>query len=314
MKHRSILLSGVAALALGSTAFAEDSSDSIVIGLHDWSSQIVDSRVVGDILESVGDKVEYVTTDSQAVYESIRLGDVTLETEVWEATFGAAFDAALAKGGIVDVGAMDAVTREEWWLPAWDKEACPGLPDWKALNDCAALFATPETGDKGRYLGGPVDWQMHDGDRIAALGMNFALVNAGSASALWAEIEAASKDKRPVVVFNWTPNFIDAVYPGGMFVEFPAHYDGCEDKPELGVNPDAAYDCGFPGDGYLKKAAWDGMEAKWPKAYAVLQKVNFTNAQLAEMAKMVDVDGMEPEDAAAKWLAENEAVWKPWTE
>ncbi|MFN6008225.1 MAG: glycine betaine ABC transporter substrate-binding protein, partial [Paracoccaceae bacterium] len=44
------------------------------------------------------------------------------------------------------------------------------------------------------------------------------------------------------------------------------------------------------------------------------QKVNFTNAQIAEMAKLVDVDGMEPEDAAASWLEANEAVWKPWTE
>ena len=313
MTHRILLLSGATLLGLTSVACADDSADSIVIGLHDWSSQIVDSRVVGDILEKVGAKVEYVTTDSQAVYEAMRLRAVPLETAVWEATFGAAFEAAKAKGGIVDVGTMTAVTREEWWFPEWDKEVCPGLPDWKALNDCAKHFATPETGDKGRYLGGPVDWQMHDGDRIAALGMNFTLVNAGSASALWAEIAAASKDKRPIVVFNWTPNFIDAVYPG-EFVEFPVHFDGCEDKPELGVNPNAAFDCGFPGDGYLKKAAWDGMETKWPKAYAVLKKVDFTNAQLAEMAKMVDVDGMEPEDAAAKWVADNEAVWKPWTE
>ena len=49
-------------------------------------------------------------------------------------------------------------------------------------------------------------------------------------------------------------------------------------------------------------------------AYAALQKVNFNNAQIAEMAKLVDIDGMEPEDAAAAWLAANEAVWKPWTE
>ena len=114
MIHRSLLLSGATLLGLASAAFAQDATDPMTIGLHDWSSQIVDSRVVGDILESIGDKVEYVTTDSQAVYESIRLGDVTLETEVWEATFGAAFTAALAKGGIVDVGTMDAVTREEW--------------------------------------------------------------------------------------------------------------------------------------------------------------------------------------------------------
>jgi glycine betaine/proline transport system substrate-binding protein len=56
------------------------------------------------------------------------------------------------------------------------------------------------------------------------------------------------------------------------------------------------------------------MKDKWPTAYAALQKVNFNNAQIAEMAKLVDIDGMEPEDAATAWLAANEAVWKPWTE
>jgi glycine betaine/proline transport system substrate-binding protein len=29
---------------------------------------------------------------------------------------------------------------------------------------------------------------------------------------------------------------------------------------------------------------------------------------------MVDVEGITPEDAAKKWIAENEAVWKPWLE
>ena len=176
-------------------AFAEDSDDPIVIPIHNWSSQIVMSNVVGQILEEAGNNVEYVTTDSQAVYESVRLGDVTLELEVWEGAFGASFRAALEKGGIVDVGDHDAVTREDWWYPMWTKEACPGLPDWKALNACAAIFATPETGEKGRYLDGPVDWLKHGQERVAALDMDFVVVNAGSAAALWAEIGAAEADK-----------------------------------------------------------------------------------------------------------------------
>ena len=62
-------------------AFA-DSADPIVIPIHNWSSQIVMSHAVGQIFESMGNNVEFVTTDSQAVYESVRLGDVTLELEV----------------------------------------------------------------------------------------------------------------------------------------------------------------------------------------------------------------------------------------
>lgn len=306
----SLAASGLLA-ALPAASFAQDSSDPIIIPTHNWSSQIVMSYVVGNLFESMGNNVEYVSTDSQAVYESVRLGDVTLELEVWEGAFGVAFNEALAKGGLHDAGDHNAVTREDWWYPLWTKDSCPGLPSWEALNDCAAMFATPETGDKGRFLGGPVDWLKHDAERVEALGMDFVVVNAGSAAALWAEVSAAERNKRPVVIFNWTPNFVEAVWEG-EFVEFPTYFDGCKDDPALGPNPDATYDCGNPADGYLKKAAWDGMEDKWPNAYQVLRKMSFTNPQIAEMAKLVDVDEMEPEDAALQWIEDNEDVWQPW--
>ncbi|MCC0064422.1 MAG: ABC transporter substrate-binding protein [Defluviimonas sp.] len=311
---KAIKLVSIAALfaASVSSAQAQDSSDPIIIPIHNWSSQIVMSHVIGDILQSLGDHVEYVTTDSQAVYESIRLGDVTFEPEVWEGAFGASFRAAMEKGGIEDVATHAAITREDWWYPMWTKDACPGLPDWKALNDCAALFATPETGTKGRFLGGPVDWLKHDAEKVDALGLNFQVVNAGSAAAIWAELAAAEKDKKPIVVFNWTPNFAEAVWPG-EFVNFPEWVDGCDTDPAVGPVPDKTYDCGNPANGYLKIAAWDGMKDKWPAAYATLKKVSFTNHQIAEMAKLVDIDEMEPEDAAQAWLDANESVWQPWT-
>lgn len=305
------LIGGAAVLAMAATGALADSEDPIVIPIHNWSSQIVMSHVVGQIFESMGNSVEYVSTDSQSVYESVRLGDVALELEVWEGAFGASFRAALEKGGLHDAGDHNAVTREDWWYPMWTKEACPGLPDWKALNDCAAVFATPETGDAGRFLGGPVDWLKHDQERVDGLGMNFKVVNAGSAAALWAEIGAAEKTKTPIVLFNWTPNFAEAVWPG-EFVEFPEWVDGCDKDPAVGPNPDKTYDCGNPANGYLKKAAWDGMKDKWPDAYEMLTKISFTNPQIAEMAKLVDIDEMEPEEAAALWLEENGDVWKVW--
>lgn len=303
----------VAALALGAggVLHAQDSSDPIIIPVHNWNSQIVMSNVVGQLFEEMGANVEYVSTDSQAVYEAVRNGDVTLEMEVWEGAFGAAFNAAMEKGGIVDAGDHDAVTREDWWYPEYVAELCPGLPDWEALNSCSDMFATPETGDAGRFLGGPVDWLKHDQERVDSLGMNFKVVNAGSASALWAELAAAKKRGEPIVLFNWTPNFIEAVYPGA-FVEFPEHQPGCDKDPALGPNPDKTYDCANPPNGYLKKAAWDGMEEKWPAAYNALTKISFTNAQIAEMAKLVDVDEYEPEEAATVWIEANESTWKDW--
>lgn len=308
---KSLTVGALALAPVSAFAAAHNSSDPIVIPIHNWSSQIVMSNVVGQMYESMGLNVEYVTTDSQAVYESVRLGDVTLELEVWEGAFGASYRAALAKGGMVDAGAHNAVTREDWWYPSWTKEACPGLPSWEALNDCADVFKTAETGDKGRYLDGPVDWLKHGKERVEALGMNFTVINAGSAAALWAEIAAAEKDKKPVVVFNWTPNFAEAVWPG-EFVEFPTWEDGCDKDPAKGPNPTALYDCGNPADGYLRKVAHMEMTSKWPSAYCVLSNISFNNAQIAEMARLVDVDELEAEDAAAEWLEKNGDVVQPW--
>lgn len=310
MKPKGLL---AMALAIPTTVFAAENPDPIVIPIHNWSSQIVMSHVVGDILENMGYTVEHVETDSNAVYDMLKTGDATVVVEVWEGVFGKLFDAALATGSVVDAGSHEATTREEWWYPDFVEDICPGLPDWEALNACAAKFATAETGEKGMFLAGPADWPQHHNERIKALDMDFQMVHAASAEALWSAIDEAKADGRPVVLQNWTPNFVEAVHPG-KFVEFPAYQTGCMEDPSVGVNPEMAFDCGAPVNGYLKKAAWAGTKEKWPQAFAVLEQISFTNAQIAEMAKLVDVDGMTPPEAAENWLAANKDLWTPWVD
>ena len=108
-----------------------------------------------------------------------------------------------------------------------------------------------DSGGKGVFIGGPVDWLKNDAERVEALGMNFVVKNAGSAAAIWAELAAGIKQNKPVVIFNWTPNFIEALYEG-EFVEFPEHAPECTEDPAWGINADKKYDCGNPKDGYLK--------------------------------------------------------------
>jgi ABC-type proline/glycine betaine transport system substrate-binding protein len=83
-------------------------------------------------------------------------------------------------------------------VPAYMKEACPGLPDWEALlePDCAEAFATPETAPDGRYLGGPVTWGGFDEERVEALDLPFQVIHAGTDAALFAELESATSGRR----------------------------------------------------------------------------------------------------------------------
>ena len=303
--------SGEEASASGSQEAAADSTDPIRIPTHNWSSQLVGAEVVGGILEDAGYDIEYVQSDSQAVYAAMCEGDIELVHEVWEGAFGVAFQEQVDNGCVLDYATHNAVTREEWWYPSYVEDVCPGLPDWEALNACASMFATAETGDKGRFLGGPVDWLKGDAERVEGLGMDFEVVNAGSAATLWAELDAAQANNEPIVLFNWTPNFVEAVYEGS-FIEFPEFEDACRTDPEWGPNAELTHDCGNPANGYLKTGVGQHFPDKWPGAAAIVQRMDFTNPMLAEMAAWVDVEEMEISDAAARWLDENEALWKGW--
>lgn len=301
----------VAAMAPGAASAQAESSDPIRIVQNNWTSQVVLSHIVGQLLETMGYEVEFRPSDGQLQYVAMANNDLDFQIEVWEGSQKPSFDAALEKG-LRDLGSHDAVTREDWWYPLYVKEVCPGLPDWKALDACAAKFATAETEPKGRFLGPPADWGKHYSERIGALGMNFEEVPVGQAATLWAELQAAYDRKEPIVLFNWTPNFIEAQFEG-EFVTFPDYAAECLTDPKWGMNPDALYDCGAPANGYLKKAGSPQLEQKWPKAVEFLRKVDFPNAQIAAVAKLVDVDGLEPEAAAAQWIKENEATWSQWT-
>ena len=190
-----------------------------MIPTHSWSSQIVISNVVGQIYEEMGNYVGVnVTADGQAVYESIRLGDVTLNAEVWEGTHATSLTAALERGGLVEAGEHEATTREDWWYPMWVKDELPRPARLgKALNECAELFATPETGDKGRYLGGPgPDWGKGNptrGDRRAR-GLDFQVAQRrfcrGPVGSHWRSRSQPGSDRGPQL----DPEFAEAVWPG----------------------------------------------------------------------------------------------------
>ena len=47
-------------------------------------------------------------------------------------------------------------------------------------------------------------------------------------------------------------------------------------------------------------------------AYELIKNFNWTNLDQSTMAELIDNQGMTPEDAAAKWVAENEAIWSKW--
>ena len=77
-KLLSIISAFLITFALSFTGANADKSGVVKIPTHNWSSQLVGAEVVGELLKMVGEKVEYINMDSQAVYQAMADGDIDL--------------------------------------------------------------------------------------------------------------------------------------------------------------------------------------------------------------------------------------------
>jgi len=292
-------------LFAGFTTVAK-AADPIRIPVLNWSSQIVMANVMAQAFEELGYDAELVPAESATRYEAVRVGELHVAHETWESTMALPFYAAMDKGGLIDAGSHDLITFEEMGVPNWviEEGLCPGLPSWEALKspECAANFATPDSEGKGRWLEGPYEWHTEVmPNRLKGLGIDdlWMVKFAGTADALWAELEAAKKEGRGTIIFNWSPNFTDAA--GFTFIDFPPYFEGC--RLENGGTLETT-GCGSP-KGWLKKAAHIKFPITHTSAYKFYTKMEFTAPNIGEMANYVDNEGMTHAEAATAYIANN---------
>src|SRR5258706_7163412 len=208
---RALSIAGTVAVGLvtalglpqASRADVPESQDPIKIALFDWTSVNVNAKIMGGILHRLGYNVDYVTADYlSSLTTGLTTGDIDIITEEWDTTAGDAMKASDATGKTERLGKLGPKAKEDWWYPIYMKEKCPGLPDWHALLDpkCAEAFSTADTAPKGRYLGGPVTRGRSDAERIAALKLPFAILPAGTDSAMFAEPASAYERQAPILL------------------------------------------------------------------------------------------------------------------
>jgi glycine betaine/proline transport system substrate-binding protein len=309
-----VALGGTMALAMmaGFASAEVESTDPIKLAFSDWTTTQVQTEIASRILQKMGYNTEMVPSDYLAQIGGVEAGDIDFAMEIWFTTAAPQFAAAVSGGKAVDVGDTGLSAIEDWWFPSYMKEQCPGLPDYKALNDCAKLFATAETGEKGRYLSGPQSWGGYDKERVEALGLNWEVVYAGNDATLNAEIKSAYERKAPIMAWVYSPNWTTNVYEG-EWIKFPAYTDECYNDPKWGDNPDKTHDCSKP-RGPIKKLGNKAASEKYAKAFGMLGKFSIPIEVVNGFSKDVDVDGKAVADVAQAWVDANESIWKPWTE
>jgi ABC-type proline/glycine betaine transport system substrate-binding protein len=92
------------AVLAGAALAQVESNDPIKLTLHDWSGQLINTKIMGAILEEAGYTVDYVQADYIAQFAGLKTGDLTLAMEIWATTGQEALDEAVASGKVVNVG------------------------------------------------------------------------------------------------------------------------------------------------------------------------------------------------------------------
>ena len=303
---------GVVAGGLATAATVPESADPIVLGKLDWTGQEITAEVAGEILRRMGYTVQFVQTTQVPMFQAVADGQLAAYLEQWNQTSKKYYDEYTKDGRVEGLGPIGLDGQEGWYYPDYVAEKCPGLPDWRALKACAAIFSTPDTAPQGRILDYPAEWSPDSADWVKALGIDFAVVPSGGEGATAAEVKSAVARKEPILLQWWEPTWLASIYHLKRATLDNAN-EACDKAKSAGIKTHKAFDCrNQPIE--IVKVAWPGLKTKWPAAYKFLKAFQMKNDWQGPMAMAVETEKQKPADVAKKWVDENEAIWKPWVE
>jgi glycine betaine/proline transport system substrate-binding protein len=306
----SLAIAGVSA---GSTGSAKpDSKGTVTLIDEDWTSQQANTRVAAAVLKKMGYDAKLRTMTLIGVFPSLAKGDTDINVEVWDATSLKEFKKYVATGKVKDLGALPIHAEEGWYVPTYVikgdpkrgiKPTCPGLPNWKALNKCAKIFATPESGSQGRYLSGAPGWAQFYGDdqRIENLKLNYKMMFGGSEVGLVTELRKAYQAGKPVLHLMWRPHWFSSKYDMTL-VQFPPYTPKCWGT---------TYACQWAPI-HLKKLVRPDLAQDMPEVAAFVKNFGLSDKQLGTILQAVDEKGVDLDVAVQQWMDKNQSVWQKW--
>jgi glycine betaine/proline transport system substrate-binding protein len=299
--------------AAGTTSGAAvpDNSDvTIKIAVNAWVGSAANANVAANLLrDKLGYTVELVEIDEYGQFQRLSTGALDATLEVWPSGHAQDYQDYIESGnGVIDAGPNGVTGFIGWYIPTYMLTDNPELETWEGFKGNESLFATSETGDKGRILDGDPTFVTFDQPIADNLGLNLKVVYAGSETAELAALDDAYTNEEPFLFYFWRPHWAHAKYDLTK-VELPEVTPACEDAA---LNAPEDYACDYPQDD-LYKALSDELETKAPAAFAFLSA--FTYSEEDQNGIGLDIsDGMDAGDAAQKWIDANPTVWQSWVD
>ena len=191
-----------------------------------------------------------------------------------------------------------------WYVPPWMAEKYPDITDWENLNKYSDLFKTSETGDKGTFYDGDPGFVTNDEAIVKNLDLNYEVVFAGSETALIEGFRKAEENKTPYIGYFYEPQWFLSEVPL-VKVNLPRVEEGrCRRRP-------ATWRLDYPPYPLNKVVSTEWAESGSPSVDLV-KNFTWTNEDQNLVAKYIAEDKMDPEDAADKWIDDNQDKVDAW--
>lgn len=278
----------------------------ISLAVNPWTASALNVEIAKIVIEeNLGNPVEIVAIDENTMFTGMADGTLDAALEIWPSGVTADERAFFDDGSVVDIGELGAIGKIGWFVPRYVIDENPELATWEGYRDpeVAQMFATAETGDKGRFLGTDPSYSQYDEAIIENLGLPFQVVFSGSEPATVAELAARHAAQEPILMYWWTPTAAVAEYDL-VNVTLPPYSDECYEVPE-------EIDCDYPED-VLFKAASALLEEKDPEVWQFLQNFTITTDDQLSMLPAVETEQREPAEVAREWVDANQDVWSAW--
>lgn len=275
----------------------------VTLSVQSWVGAQANVAVARYLLEhELGYRVDTVQIDEVPAWDALSQGRVDALLEDWghpeEEKRYVEEKKTITRGGNLGV-----TGHIGWFVPTYFAEAHPDVTDWKNLNKYAGQLRTAESGSKGQLLDGSPSYVTNDKALVKNLGLDYQVVFAGSEAAQITQIKQFAKEKKPFLTYWYKPQWLFEKVPMTE-VKLPAYKEGCDADPEKVA-------CAYPHTPLQKYLNAD-FAREGGKAAAFLKKFRWTTQAQNDVALMIAEQKLSPEEAAEKWVRDNEPVWRAW--
>jgi glycine betaine/proline transport system substrate-binding protein len=284
----------------------------VVLNEQAWAGSTANTYIAKAVLEGeLGCQVDVTKIAEIPVFQAMADGKVDAVLEDWQHVDE--YDKYIEKSGtVVQGGPLGVEGHIGWFIPKYLMDEHPEFKSWEGLKGKESLFKTPESGDQGMFLGGDPSYVQKDKELIEALDLNLKHVTAGAEPAQVARWSQLYKQKKPVLFYWYTPQYLNKQYDLAE-VKLPPRTEAnkdCKDDSKAGGDPkqyECEYDVTIINKLFSKKFADSGSPA-----YAVLKKMKLTNDDQELVAKQIAGDKVDPEKAGQDWVRDNKDKVAAW--